>query len=70
MKPALKTSLDSLNKAIVQLESTVDKRILSFRKQGDEPQLDLPRNEREVNRKIATRLDQTIARLETLLSEA
>lgn len=34
------------------------------------PQLDLSvRNERDVNRKVATRLDQTISRLEMLLSQ-
>ena len=40
------------------------------KKKEELPQLDLTaRNEREVNRKIAAKLDQTINRLEMLLTE-
>lgn len=70
MKSALKPTLENLDKALARLETAVDKRLQSTSKQKVEPQLDLTaRNEREVNRKIATRLDQTINRLETLLTE-
>lgn len=70
MKSALKPALENLDKALARLETAVDKRLQSEQRGKSEPQLDLSvRNEREVNRKIATRLDQTINRLETLLSE-
>ena len=70
MKSALKPALESLDKALGRLETAVDKRMQSAVKQKSEPQLDLSaRNEREVNRKIANRLDQTINRLESILTE-
>ncbi len=70
MKSALKPALENLDKALARLETAVDKRLQSEQRQKAEPQLDLSaRNEREVNRKIAARLDQTINRLETLLTE-
>jgi hypothetical protein len=70
MKSALKPALENLDKAIGQLETAVEKRLHIVKKQKEEPQLDLNvRNEREVNRKIAAKLDQTINRLEMLLGE-
>ena len=70
MKSALKPALENLDKALARLETAVDKRLKSEGRQKVEPQLDLSaRNEREVNRKIAARLDQTINRLETLLTD-
>jgi hypothetical protein len=70
MKSALKPALENLDKALGRLESALDKSIQQAKKEKVEPQLDLSaRNEREVNRKIAARLDQTIDRLELLLSE-
>ncbi|HEX2751732.1 MAG TPA: hypothetical protein VHP34_01230 [Alphaproteobacteria bacterium] len=70
MKSALKPALENLDKALARLETAVDKRMQSTVKHKIEPQLDLSaRNEREVNRKIAARLDQTINRLETILTE-
>lgn len=70
MKSALKPALENLDKALARLETAVDKRLQSEGRKKVEPQLDLTvRNEREVNRKIAARLDQTINRLETLLCE-
>jgi hypothetical protein len=70
MKSALKPALDSLDKALARLEGAVDKKLSHVEKVKVEPMLDLSaRNEREVNKKIATRLDQTINRLEMLLSE-
>ncbi|MDY0009484.1 MAG: hypothetical protein RBS08_07240 [Bdellovibrionales bacterium] len=70
MKSALKPAIENLDKALARLEVAVDKRLRAETRQKAEPQLDLSaRNEREVNRKIAARLDQTIDRLETLLSE-
>ena len=70
MKSALKPALENLDKALIRLESAVEKRFLSIKKAKEEPQLDLSaRNEREVNKKIAAKLDQTINRLEMLLTE-
>lgn len=70
MKSALKPALDKLDKALGRLEAAVDGSFQVQKKMKEEPQLDLSaRNEREVNRKIAARLDQTINRLEMLLSE-
>lgn len=67
---ALKPALENLDKALARLESMVDKKSQVAKRAQEEPQLDLnSRNEREVNRKIAAKLDQTINRLETLLSE-
>jgi hypothetical protein len=70
MKSALKPALENLDQALGRLETAVEKRIQVTKKYKEEPQLDLSaRNEREVNRKIAAKLDQTIDRLEMLLSE-
>ena len=72
MKPAsaLKPALENLDKALSRLEGMVDKKIANDRRTKEEPQLDLTaRNEREVKRKIAAKLDQTIDRLETLLTD-
>ncbi len=70
MDPALKPAFESLDKALIRLEKTVEKRLQTVKKQQEEPQLDLSaRNERDVNRKIAAKLDQTINRLEMLLAE-
>ena len=70
MKSALKPALENHDKALIRLESAVEKRFLSIKKAKEEPQLDLSaRNEREVNKKIAAKLDQTINRLEMLLTE-
>ena len=67
---ALKPALENLDKALNRLEGMVDKKNQSGKRAQEEPQLDLnSRNEREVNRKIAAKLDQTINRLETLLSD-
>ncbi len=70
MKSALKPALENLDKALAKLESAVEKRFITVKKTKEEPQLDLSaRNEREVNKKIAAKLDQTINRLEMLLTE-
>lgn len=70
MTLALKPVLDNLDKALARLESVVEQKAQHTKKTKVEPQLDLSaRNEREVNRKIASKLDQTINRLETLLTE-
>lgn len=70
MKSSLKPVIENLDKALARLELAVEKRFQTVRKQKEEPQLDLnARNEREVNRKIASKLDQTINRLEMLLTE-
>ncbi len=70
MKSALKPALEDLDKALGRLETALDKRLKSNGRAKVEPQLDLSaRNEREVNRKIASRLDQTINRLESILTE-
>ena len=70
MKPSFKSALNDLDKSLGNLETTVEKHFTSIEKQREEPQLDLSvRNEREVTRKIAVKLDQTINRLETLLSK-
>lgn len=70
MKSALKPALENLDQALGRLETAVEKRFQVIKKNKEEPQLDLSsRNERDVNRKIAAKLDQTINRLEMLLSE-
>jgi BMFP domain-containing protein YqiC len=70
MKSALRPALESLDGAMTRLEAAVEKCLQKTAKTKVEPQLDLStRNERDVNRKIAARLDQTINRLEMLLSE-
>ncbi len=70
MKSALKPALENLDKALGQLESAIDRRFVQTKKLKEEPQLDLSaRNERDVNKKIAAKLDNTINSLEMLLSE-
>jgi 2-methylisocitrate lyase-like PEP mutase family enzyme len=70
MKSALKPSLENLDKAVARLEQAFDKKLQAAGRVKQEPQLDLnARNEREVNRKIAAKLDQTIERLEVLLND-
>lgn len=70
MKSSLKPALENLDKALGHLETAIEKRFQVVKKHKEEPQLDLSaRNEREVNRKIAAKLDQTINRLEMLLTE-
>ncbi len=71
MKSALKPALENLDKALGRLEASVEKKFLGVAKKSKvEPQLDLTaRNEGDVNRKIAAKLDQTINRLEQLLTE-
>ena len=69
MKAVLKPALENLDKALARLETAVDKRFVQVKKSKEEPQFALDRSERDVNRKIAAKLDQTINRLEMLLSE-
>ena len=69
MKAVLKPALENLDKALQRLETAVDRQFVQTKKVKEEPMLALDRNEREVNKKIAARLDQTINRLETLLME-
>jgi hypothetical protein len=69
MKASIKPALENLDKALMRLENAVDKRLVQTKKAKEEPQLSLDRNEREVNKKIAAKLDSTINRLEMLLSE-
>lgn len=70
MKSALKPALEGLDKALARLETSVEKRLQQQKKEMVEPQLNLnARNERDINRKVAARLDQTINRLEMLLTE-
>lgn len=73
MITVLKPALENLDKALGRLEKAVEVRLqapAATAAAKAEPQLDLSvRNEREVNRKIASRLDQTINRLEVLLSQ-
>jgi hypothetical protein len=70
MKSALKPTLESLDKAVARLEQALDKKKHLLERVKQEPQLELPvRNEHEINRKIAAKLDQTINRLEVLLTQ-
>lgn len=70
MKSALKPAIDDIQKALEGLETVLDKRLVKEKKTRETaPQLALARNESEVSRKIAAKLDQTIHRLESLLSE-
>lgn len=69
MKTALRPALENLDNALDRLETAVEKCLQKVKKGKSEPQLDLVRNEREVNRKVAAKLDQTINRLEMLLTQ-
>ena len=71
MKSALKPALENLDKALTRLEASIDRKLQALQVEAEEPEFDLnARNERDVNRKIAARLDQTINRLEVLLSDS
>lgn len=71
MKSALKPALENLDKALSRLEASIDRKLKALEVAAEEPEFDLDvRNERDVNRKIAARLDQTINRLEVLLSDS
>ncbi|MDD9901785.1 MAG: hypothetical protein OXT65_12485 [Alphaproteobacteria bacterium] len=67
----LKPAIENMDKALSRLEAALDKQVSRMKKAAVEPQLDLNavRENPTVNKKIAARLDQTIHRLETLLSE-
>ena len=69
MTSALQPTLDNLDQALIDLETAVEKRIAALSRPQAVPQLELTRDEREVSKKIAARLDMTIQRLETLLNE-
>jgi len=69
MSSSLNPAIKSLDGALTRLEKAVEKKLVLVKKHSIEPQLDLSaRNEKDVNRKIANKLDQTINHLETLLS--
>lgn len=73
MKSALAPAIENIESALEGLESALEKLITKEKKKPKKepalPQLALARNEKEVTRKIAAKLDQTINRLETLLTE-
>ena len=70
MKSVLKPALENVDGALSRLETAIDKCLGKVKKDKAEPQLDLSaRNERDVNRKVAAKLDQTINRLEMLLTQ-
>lgn len=70
MKSPLKPALENLDKAMSRLETAIEKKFVVIKKIKEEPELDLnARNERDVNKRIAAKLDQTINRLEMLLTE-
>jgi len=63
------SALKKLDKALNKLEAAVDTRIELEQQNKSEPQFDLSvRNEKDVNRKVAVKLDKTIEHLERLLS--
>jgi len=63
-----KGALEKLENALGRLEAAVDTRIELEQQLRQEPQLDLSiRNEKDVNRKVAIKLDKTIEHLEKLL---
>jgi len=69
MKSSLLPAFENLDKALGSLETVVDERLCLSEKKATEPELNLDaRNERDVNRKVAAKLDKTISRLETLLT--
>ena len=65
MKSSLKPAIENLDQALERLEQAVERR-LQVVPQSPEPSV---RNNQDVSRKIAAKLDQTINRLEMLLSE-
>ncbi len=59
-----------MDQALERLETAIEQQFVQIKKQRQEPQFELnTRNERDVNKKIAAKLDHTINRLEMLLSE-
>lgn len=63
------SALKKLDNALNKLEAAVDTRIEMDAQVQVEPQFDLTvRNEKDVNRKVALKLDKTIEHLEKLLS--
>ena len=65
----LEQALERLEKAADKRLKTAQKPLLATKGRGQaELELDI-QHEREVNRLLATKLDQTINRLETLLTE-
>lgn len=69
MKSALLPAIEHVEEALDGLDAAVGKLVLKTQKKLQEPQMELVRDEKEVNRRIAAKLDQTIHRLETLLTE-
>lgn len=69
MQPSVKPALETLDKAVSRLEGAIDKKLATVLTAKAQPELALSRDEREINKRIASRLDQTINRLETLLTE-
>lgn len=62
-------ALKKLDNALNKLEAAVDTKIEMDQQNQSEPQFDLSvRNEKDVNRRVAVKLDKTIAHLENLLS--
>jgi len=65
----LREALSNLDNALNKLEAAVDTRIEIGQQTKSEPQLELGfRSDKDVNRKVAMKLDQTIEHLEKLLS--
>ncbi len=68
MKSALKPELDNLGKALDGLENSVKNHITALQEKQVSPQLDLSgRDENNVKKRVAMKLDQTIERLEAIL---
>lgn len=68
MKSALKPEIDNLGKALDGLENSVKKHITALQEKQLSPQLDLSvRDESNVKKRVAMKLDQTIERLEAIL---
>ncbi|MCP4355091.1 MAG: hypothetical protein GY793_05560 [Proteobacteria bacterium] len=68
MKSALKPELDNLGKALDGLENSVKNHITALQEKQASPQLDLSgRDENNVKKRVAMKLDQTIERLEAIL---
>ncbi len=68
MKSAVKPEIDNLGKALDGLENSVKNYFTNLQKQQESPQLDLSiRDENNVKKRVAMKLDQTIERLEAIL---
>ncbi|MGM0422535.1 MAG: hypothetical protein ACQEQL_05485 [Pseudomonadota bacterium] len=68
MSQSLKAALQDLNDSISRLENTIDQRV----EKGSRNQAELfgiSEEEKKLNKNIAGKLDSTIKRLETLLTE-